>query len=202
MLDAYYVNLVRTHSQNTYVLAPAQTSPELSSEDSDMESGLSEPPSPSQVPLPSSDDREGVEAVPIRTEANATRRRNVHEGDSMVVEPSAVLIERATLSPAPSTGPTIEQNMAFEALQRESSSTEVEQQSTAIKKSRVPNDGPASATASPGSGRENTRRRSFETVHADAVPGSEESEYKDSPRPRTRQRTEIETTPQSFNREM
>ena len=39
--------------------------------------------------------------------------------EPQAIEPSTVLIDRATLSPRPSTGPTLEQNMAFEALRQQ-----------------------------------------------------------------------------------
>ena len=51
-------------------------------------------------------------------------------------EPSTVLIDRATLSPKPSTGPTLEQNMAFAALASASASTT----STSISTSSTPPD--------------------------------------------------------------
>ncbi|KAH8110430.1 hypothetical protein DFH11DRAFT_1730345 [Phellopilus nigrolimitatus] len=100
VLDAYYVNLVRTHSADAYTLAAPPrtekpTSPELSSADSDMDSACSVLPQPGDVAMGDREiDRPGHKAA-ANGGAHATH---------------------ATLSPKRSTGPTLKQNMAFAAL--------------------------------------------------------------------------------------
>ncbi|TDL26213.1 cyclin-domain-containing protein, partial [Rickenella mellea] len=100
VLDAYYVNLIRTHSSGIYILG--RSASPISSEGSDMET--EQPTSPRM-----NDSSVGMIASP---DSIATESSRPH------VEPSTVLIERATLSPRMTTGPTIEQNMAFAALQQ------------------------------------------------------------------------------------
>ncbi|EPQ57474.1 cyclin-domain-containing protein [Gloeophyllum trabeum ATCC 11539] len=92
LLQEYYVNLVRTHSSGKFVIPTTQQSSSGSSDSEiEVDSGRSRPMSP-------------VEG-------------NSHAGHPPVPHgASTILIDTATLSPQPSQGPTIEQNMAFAAL--------------------------------------------------------------------------------------
>ncbi|EJD02733.1 cyclin-domain-containing protein [Fomitiporia mediterranea MF3/22] len=122
VLDAYYVNLIRTHGSGEYVLAPEPTSPALSNADSDMDSYLSASPSPSGVPTMMEDERPAqmptIHVAPNGADSSTIARSST---EPRAIEPSTVLIDRATLPPKPSAGPTLEQNMAFEALRKASS---------------------------------------------------------------------------------
>ncbi|PAV18514.1 cyclin-domain-containing [Pyrrhoderma noxium] len=103
VLDAYYVNLIRTHSQGRYILAGAHstTSPETAYSDSDMDGTIS--PSPTS---------------PVTATAGL-----VEMPQPDAAEPSTVLISRTSLPPMTSSGPTIEQNMAFAELRGTGSSS-------------------------------------------------------------------------------
>lgn len=105
-MDAYYSNLIRTHSKNLYTLAPS-TSPVLSSDD-DMDSNRSSSP------------RMDIQTDSIMHELSpSTESKEIHSHQTHgrpQVEASTVLIDKATLSPRISRGPTVEQNMAFAAL--------------------------------------------------------------------------------------
>lgn len=103
VLEAYYVNLIRTHSKNKYKLARSASPISLS--DDDMDSIRSSSPR-----LPAADDAYMAEPGPSRPSISP-------EPKHASVEPSTVLINKATLSPKASSGPTLEQNMAFAALQ-------------------------------------------------------------------------------------
>lgn len=92
VLQTYYINLVRTHSQGIYHISTREPSSGLSS-DSDTDWEVSESSQPSSP----------------AAESTTTER-----------ESSAILIDTATLSPEPPHPPTLEQNMAFAAF-RESS---------------------------------------------------------------------------------
>lgn len=98
VLQEYYVNLVRTFSTGSYVISDASSS-SLSS-DSDMDYEVSPVASPVPTPQPLSQQAQGG--------GSGTRR-----------EPSTVLIDTATLAPEAPQPPTLEQNMAFAALQQE-----------------------------------------------------------------------------------
>lgn len=102
-MDAYYVNLIRTHSQGRYILAGAHstTSPETAYSDSDMDGTIS--PSPTS---------------PVTATAGL-----VEMPQPDAAEPSTVLISRTSLPPMTSSGPTIEQNMAFAELRGTGSSS-------------------------------------------------------------------------------
>ncbi|KAI5118831.1 hypothetical protein M0805_006151 [Coniferiporia weirii] len=113
VLDAYYVNLIRTHSSGAYVLAgppptSVTTSPKPPSVESDMDSNHSA--SPTQPGDVSMSDGE-VDRISPKLKVSAKCAQTT--GD---IVPGTVLIDRATLSPRPSSGPTFEQNMAFVAL--------------------------------------------------------------------------------------
>jgi len=88
VLQEYYFNLVRTHSKGNFVIVDTHSSSSISS-DSDVDSGASRPASPMVV------------------ETQMSHRQS-----------STILIDTATLSPQASQGPTVEQNMAFAALQQ------------------------------------------------------------------------------------
>ncbi|KAF9047325.1 cyclin-domain-containing protein [Panaeolus papilionaceus] len=92
-LQEYYVNLVRTYSTGQYFIAGAN-SPSMSPEsDLEMDSGQSCPPSPKDS------------------------RQQLRPG--RLSEPSAILVEPGTNAQEnPTQRPTIEQNMAFAALQQ------------------------------------------------------------------------------------
>ena len=105
VLQEYYVNLVRTFSRGGYVISDAQSSSGLSSSDSDMDTEFSPTSSPAPTPQPA------MQALhPHRSASvpSASRR-----------EPSTVLIDTATLAPEAPQPPTLEQNMAFAALQQQ-----------------------------------------------------------------------------------
>ncbi|KAH7909954.1 cyclin-domain-containing protein [Hygrophoropsis aurantiaca] len=91
VLQEYYVNLVRTDSTGTFYIEG-----ENISSDSDIESTSSRSASPMDVQVRH---RPSLGILP------STR------------EPSTILIDTATLVPQASQGPTVEQNMAFAALQ-------------------------------------------------------------------------------------
>ncbi|KAJ8592511.1 cyclin-domain-containing protein [Rhizopogon salebrosus TDB-379] len=92
VLQEYYVNLVRTDSTSRFVLAGTESEVE----DSDMDSVSSRSASPLD------------EQVRHRPPFSLFGNR----------EPSTILIDTATLAPQAPQGPTIEQNMAFAALQQ------------------------------------------------------------------------------------
>ncbi|KAI0073380.1 cyclin-domain-containing protein [Panus rudis PR-1116 ss-1] len=106
VLQEYYVNLVRTHSKQKYIIVGTQSSSSVSS-DSDMDYESSRPASP--VPTPTGSNATGS---PVGT--------NGHEQDSVPHEPSTILIDPSTISPVPPRPPTVEQNMAFQAFQQSS----------------------------------------------------------------------------------
>ncbi|KII92137.1 hypothetical protein PLICRDRAFT_133512 [Plicaturopsis crispa FD-325 SS-3] len=91
VLQEYYINLIRTHSTGRFVMVGAQ-SPDIISSDSDMDSAPSRSSSPNETNL-------------------ARMRPSSHEA-------STILIDTATLSPDVARRPTIEQEMAFAALQQ------------------------------------------------------------------------------------
>ncbi|KAJ3518122.1 hypothetical protein NLJ89_g39 [Agrocybe chaxingu] len=88
-LQEYYVNLVRLHSAGKFYITESPS--QSSDSDLDMDSGQSRPASP-------------VEAR--------------HRPRPSLSEPSAILVEPGTISQETSQRPTIEQNMAFAALQQ------------------------------------------------------------------------------------
>ncbi|RPD78275.1 cyclin-domain-containing protein [Lentinus tigrinus ALCF2SS1-7] len=104
VLQEYYVNLVRTFSKGGYVIPDAQSSSGLSSSDSDMDTEFSPTSSPAPTPQPS------MQAM------HPPRSGNVPPASRR--EPSTVLIDTATLAPEAPQPPTLEQNMAFAALQQ------------------------------------------------------------------------------------
>jgi len=89
VLQEYYVNLVRTHSTGRYVIVGADSS--SASEDSDVE----------------------MDSVQSRASSPETRSRKRHS----VGEASAILIDPGSFS-YEQPRPTVEQNMAFAALQQ------------------------------------------------------------------------------------
>ncbi|KZT26813.1 cyclin-domain-containing protein [Neolentinus lepideus HHB14362 ss-1] len=93
LLQEYYVNLVRTHSSGKFVIPVTTQQSSSGSSDSEIEvdSSHSRPMSPMESNAPA-----GGHQVPHGA--------------------STILIDTVTLSPQPSHGPTIEQNMAFAAL--------------------------------------------------------------------------------------
>ncbi|RDB24909.1 Nuc-1 negative regulatory protein preg [Hypsizygus marmoreus] len=101
LLQEYYVNLVRTNSTGRYVIVGGQ-SPKSASPESDveMESGLSRPPSPTDVRHP------------------RRPRPSVHETSTILIEPVPITQEQLTRRP------TIEQNMAFAALRESQEPTD------------------------------------------------------------------------------
>ncbi|KAL4267010.1 Cyclin PHO80-like protein [Pleurotus pulmonarius] len=105
VLQEYYINLVRTHSSGTFVIigpqSPTMTS---SSSDIDIDSTQSRSVSPSDTPTRSIRHR---------------HRPSPHET-------SAILIDTSMLAPEAPVRATLEQNMAFAALQqsRDASSSE------------------------------------------------------------------------------
>ncbi|THH07822.1 hypothetical protein EW145_g3123 [Phellinidium pouzarii] len=225
VLDAYYVNLIRTHSSGAYVLAPprptaATTSLGVSSVESDIDSGHSASTSsshPADIAMSNEVDRISPQssAKPVHVTANipsasATRRQTV----PLSFEPSTVLIDRATLSPRPSIGPTFEQNMAFAALRAPPTSIDAEPSSaikwaaspaysdSRIKSERSSESSPALLVdgfqCAEGGFVDRLTKSPFVKKRAveHAVDGSEagigEIAHIDSPRPRTRPRTEPE----------
>ncbi|RDX50140.1 cyclin-domain-containing protein [Lentinus brumalis] len=104
VLQEYYVNLVRQFSKGGYVISDAQSYSSMSS-DSDMDTEFSPTSSPAPTPQPV------MQTLHPHSSANvpsASRR-----------EPSTFLIDTATLAPEAPQPPTLEQNMAFAALQQE-----------------------------------------------------------------------------------
>jgi len=97
LLQEYYVNLVRTNSKGQFIVTGPQspTSP-TSDGDVEMGSGLSRPPSPVET-----------SELPLRHRP----RRSIHET-------STILIDPAPISQDSTRRPTVEQNMAFAALQQ------------------------------------------------------------------------------------
>jgi len=89
-LQEYYVNLVRTHSVGTFYISGNESPSNSSDSDLEMDSGPSRPPSPTIT-------RQPRPALP---------------------EPTAVLLEPGATSQEITQRPTIEQNMAFAALQQ------------------------------------------------------------------------------------
>ncbi|KAH7926528.1 cyclin-domain-containing protein [Leucogyrophana mollusca] len=92
VLQEYYVNLVRTDSTGTFYIAGSESI----SSDSDIESASSRSASPMDIQVRH---RPSLGILPSTREA------------------STILIDTATLAPQAPQGPTIEQNMAFAALQ-------------------------------------------------------------------------------------
>ena len=84
------------------------------------------PTAPPPIPAASSSGSLPLPAHHISTH-NTSRNlndnnTNQHLPTSQVIEPSTVLISRATLSPRPTSGPTLEQNMAFASLRNTTTS--------------------------------------------------------------------------------
>lgn len=97
LLQEYYVNLVRTNSKGRFIITGPQLSTSPTSDgDIEMDSGLSRPPSPSET-----------SEFPPR-----------HKSRPSIHETSTILIDPATVSQDSIPRPTIEQNMAFAALQQ------------------------------------------------------------------------------------
>lgn len=94
VLQEYYVNLVRTHSKTQYVISDPASSSSLSS-DSELDVEMSSRP-----------------ASPDIVVADRGNTRGPREA-------STILIDTATLSPRSPQPPTLEQNMAFAALQED-----------------------------------------------------------------------------------
>ena len=111
------MNLVRTYSKGGFVIADASSS--SISSDSDMDYDLS--PAASPAPQP-----------PLHI-LQATQRRNgaasTNTGTPARREPSTILIDPATVAPESPNPPTVEQNMAFAALQQQQQLEEEAQQS-------------------------------------------------------------------------
>ncbi|KAF5351657.1 hypothetical protein D9756_007430 [Leucocoprinus leucothites] len=96
VLNEYYTSLVRTHSSGRYILAGAPSSPVGTESDIDMDSGQSRDPSPE------------ISTSPTRLRSS---------------EPSSILIDPGSHVPPSESAPraTLEQNMAFAALQQSQS---------------------------------------------------------------------------------
>lgn len=95
VLHQYYINLVRTHSSGLFTISGMDSSPSSSSDsDFDMDSGQSAPSSPDLQP---------------RVVTSRSRRSTS--------EPSAILVEPLRANAQEAQRPTLEQNMAFAALQ-------------------------------------------------------------------------------------
>ncbi|TEB37516.1 cyclin-domain-containing protein [Coprinellus micaceus] len=92
ILHEYYINLIRTHSRGIYAVAGADSPLSSSDSDIDMDSGTSAPSSPE---------------LQARSVTSRSRRSTS--------EPSTILVEAGTPDAVPR--PTLEQNMAFAALQ-------------------------------------------------------------------------------------
>ncbi|PIL34177.1 hypothetical protein GSI_03888 [Ganoderma sinense ZZ0214-1] len=105
-LQEYYVNLVRTYSKGGFVITDASSS--SISSDSDMDYDLSPAGSPAPQPplhILQAQRRNGAASTSTSTPA----RR----------EPSTILVDPATVAPESPNPPTVEQNMAFAALQQQ-----------------------------------------------------------------------------------
>ncbi|KAF9467293.1 cyclin-domain-containing protein [Collybia nuda] len=101
ILQEYYVNLVRTHSTGQFFISGSQSPISVSSDsDIEMDSEHSPPPSPSEAP---------------------SRAR--HRTRLSVNETSTILIDPGTISQDVTRRPTLEQNMAFAALQQSQDTT-------------------------------------------------------------------------------
>ncbi|KAI1796427.1 cyclin-domain-containing protein [Ganoderma leucocontextum] len=116
-LQEYYVNLVRTYSKGGFVIADASSS--SISSDSDMDYDLSPAASPAPQPplhILQAQRRNGAGPGPS-TSSNTPARR----------EPSTILVDPTTVAPESPNPPTVEQNMAFAALQqRQESESEMD----------------------------------------------------------------------------
>ncbi|KAI0769678.1 cyclin-domain-containing protein [Trametes elegans] len=106
VLQEYYVNLVRTYSTGLYVINDALSSSGISS-DSDMDYDGDATSSPAASPAPPDPHPHPHPGRGSSASPAAPRR-----------EPSTILIDTATLAPEAPQPPTLEQNMAFAALQQ------------------------------------------------------------------------------------
>lgn len=91
ILQDYYANLVRTHSTGTYIITGTESSSSMSS---DSEMDYEDPPSRPASPAPPPNPRP---------------------------QASTILIDTTTVTPEPPQPPTVEQNMAYQAFQQQSS---------------------------------------------------------------------------------
>ncbi|EJF65098.1 cyclin-domain-containing protein [Dichomitus squalens LYAD-421 SS1] len=110
VLQEYYVNLVRTYSKGGFVIADASSS--SISSDSDMDYETSPQASPIPTPQPS---LQILQAQ--RLNGSGPSARSSSSGRR---EQSTILVDPATLAPESPNPPTVEQNMAFAALQQQS----------------------------------------------------------------------------------
>ncbi|THH29950.1 hypothetical protein EUX98_g4252 [Antrodiella citrinella] len=94
VLQEYYINLVRTHSFNKFMIPDPLSSGVSSDSDADMDY---DPDSRPSSPTP---------AI------------QVDNGSGVSTNPSTILVDITTLSPEPPRPPTVEQNMAFAAFQQ------------------------------------------------------------------------------------
>ena len=102
ILQEYYVNLVRTHSSGKFILAGTHTTPSNSSEsDMDMENN--------------SNSGQSTPSSPIVGTRRRRPRLSSPESSNMLDSPPLLVPE---VIPPHSPRPTIEQNMAFAALQQ------------------------------------------------------------------------------------
>lgn len=100
------MNLVRTYSKGSFVIADASSS--SISSDSDMDYDVSPAASPAPHIL-QTQRRNGAASTNSTTSTNTPARR----------EPSTILVDPATVAPESPNPPTVEQNMAFAALQQQ-----------------------------------------------------------------------------------
>jgi len=107
ILQEYYVNLVRTHSTGKFVIAGTQTLFNSSENDMELDNNSSSRSSSSNRSAPSS---------PIAS-THRRLRPSISESSAILMDPSLQVPE--VIQPHPhSHRPTIEQNMAFAALQQ------------------------------------------------------------------------------------
>ncbi|CDO69299.1 hypothetical protein BN946_scf184976.g18 [Trametes cinnabarina] len=117
VLQEYYVSLVRTYSKGTYYISDPLSSSGISS-DSDMDYDATPSPSASPPPAAHPDPHAHVAQFGGSTGSPSAARR----------EPSAILIDPATLPQEAPPPPTVEQNMAFAAFQQEQQEQQQQQQ--------------------------------------------------------------------------
>ncbi|KAI9067092.1 cyclin-domain-containing protein [Trametes sanguinea] len=109
VLQEYYVSLVRTYSRGTYYINDALSSSGISSSDSDMDYDAT--PSPTASPPPA------AHPEPYSHPGQSAGRNGSPTAARR--EPTAILIDPATLPQGAPPPPTVEQNMAFAAFQQE-----------------------------------------------------------------------------------
>ena len=119
VLQEYYVNLVRTYSKGGFVIGDASSSSISSDSDMDYETSPQASPVPApQPPLQILQAQRPNGGGPSAGSSSSGRR-----------EPSTILVDPATLAPESPNPPTVEQNMAFAALQQQQQLEEEAQQS-------------------------------------------------------------------------